>query len=462
MTGKFRVYSLPIVLLLISGNVTIQAQGFKRALTGSKMETVLKRKLAPYVVIKNKRIKIIAVAQGNTTQEVPEILKTKLVTDVQKDTGFVVDEYNPETILKFTVTAFDVEFRQGTYQSGNSTLPYTMVNGNVEVSYQAIEAGTNAPVDSENLIEVFKQDFPPVSSQNTSRFGGWIPNPWGDRPSSIPPSKSEVYNLLLNSVVKQMAVRAAPVEERFSVLLPLGKLDQLSRIAQTQSWQKVLEGAETMKPLEKPEDDAYRVYLIGLANEALAYTQTNNEAVRDFLFKARKAYDDARMKKSGEKEFIEPWTRVDKAVTQYDKIKRQIEEYQKYLASKAAPAPAPNNAGAVPGQPVVQPEVAKTPDKGASSSSEPEVWTNQTVIQLWQSKVSERILLQAIAEATQVKFDTKSPKGLSQLSEAKIPDSVIGAMMEKMSGKKSPPPKPGPKATDPKPKPVVRRPKPKQ
>lgn len=437
MIGKFKIHPFLFVLLLLCGNADIHAQGFKRALTGSKMETMLKRKLAPYVVIKNKRIKIIALAQGNAPQEITEILKTKLVTDVQKDTGFVVDEYNPETILRFTVTAFDVELRPGSYQSGNTTLPYTMVNGNIEVSYQAIEANTNAPVDSENLIDKFKQDFPPLSTQSTSKWGGWIPNPWENRPSSIPPSKSEVQNLLLNSVVKQMAVRAAPIEERFPVLLPLGKLDQLSRIAQTQSWQKVIEGAETMKPLEKPEDDAYRIYLIGLANEALAYSPTNNnEAVRDYLFKARKSYDDARIKKPGEREFIEPWTRVDKAVTQYDKIKRQIEEYQKFLASKAAASSTPKESG---GQPVAPPEGPKAPDPGPAPNPDSEVWTNKKVIQLWQSKVSEKILLMAIGEATQVKFDVKSAKGLSELSEAKIPDSVIAAMMEKMSGKKSMP-----------------------
>lgn len=459
MPRSLKYHSILVATLLLTcTGISTLAQELK-SWTGSKMETVLKRKLAPYVVIKNKRIKIIAVAQGNTPQEVPEILKTKLVTDVQKDTGFVVDEYNPETILRFTVTAFDVEFRQGTYQSGNSTLPYTMVNGNIEVSYQAIEANSNAPVDSENLVDMFKQDFPPTSRQN-SKWGSWIPNPWENRPSSVPPSQSEVRNLLINSVVKQMAVRAAPIEERFNVLLPLGKLKQLSQIAQTQSWQKVLEGAETMKPMEKPEDDSYRIYLIGVANEALAYGQTNNEAVRDYLFKARKAYDEARMKKPKEEEFIEPWTRVDKALTQYDKIKRQSDEYKKYLADKAASSATPPNGDSSTGQPTTPstvPPPAKSSDSGNSANPDSEVWTNQTVIRLWQSKVSEKILIQAIGDAPQVKFDVQSLKGLTELSEAKLTDPVISAMRDRMLGKKSPAQGSGKPATR---KPVTRKPKP--
>lgn len=200
---------------------------------------MLKRKLAPYVTIKDKRIKIIAESQGNAPKEIAEILKTKFRVDVQKDLGYIVDDENPETILVFTVTAFDVEFRPGTRQSGNSVVNYTLVNGNVEVSYQALEAKTNAPLDSENLVDRFNQDFPPSGYSDT----GWLKvnpidkiNPWKDRNMSVPPSQSEVRSLLIQNIVRLMAQRAAPVEERFTVPLPKGKFDQLSRVALTQSW----------------------------------------------------------------------------------------------------------------------------------------------------------------------------------------------------------------------------------
>ncbi len=382
-------------------------------------------------------LKIIAVAQGNTPKEIPEILKTKLITDVQKDTGFVVDENNPETVLKFTVTAFDVEFRSGTRQSGNSTIPFTMVNGNIEVSYQAIESKTNAPVDSENLVDNLKQDYPPSSSDKRG-LGGLLPSFTGILKGSDPnltPSQSEVRNFLVNSIVKQMAQRAAPVEERFTVQLPLGKLEQLSRVAQTQSWGKVREGAETMAPFPKEADDSYRIYLVGLANEAAAYEQTTNDATRDYLFKARTAYDQCRTKNPGEKYFIEPWTRVDKAVTQYDKIKRQAAEYQQYVATKSGRAVTP------PAQPKPVPAQDNNTGRGNSSDGAPavnsggssDVWNNQTILQFWKSGVTEPGLIEYVKMAEKHNFDVASPAALKELIDAKVPPAVIRAMRAKAS-----------------------------
>jgi len=436
MARSLKTFSFVLTAFLMSGTSAALAQGFSKW-SGGKMETVLKRKLAPYVVIKNKRIKIIAIAQGNTPKEVPEILQTKLVTDVQKDTGFIVDENNPETILKFTVTAFDVEFRSGTRQSGNNTIPFTLVNGNIEVSYQAIEAKSNAPVDSENLVDNFKQDYPPSSSDHRGA-GGVLStltgNVFNRSDPSLPPSQSEVRNLLINSIVKQMAQRAAPIEERFTVLLPLDKLEQLSRVAQTQSWGKVREGAENHPKFLKDKDDSYRIYLVGLANEALAYEQTTNDATRDYLFKARTAYDEARTKNPGEKHYIEPWTRVDKAVTQYDKIKRQAEEYRQYLASKGGrPAPTPAPTPAPPPKPV------PTQDKGntgaatsPSAGGNEDVWDNQTVLQFWKSGVAEKDLIEFIKTAPKVNFDVTSKTALKELViDAKVPPGIISAMRQK-------------------------------
>ena len=102
---------------------------------------------------------LLAEAQGNTPKDIAEVLKTKFVADVQKDLGYIVDEANPETILKFTVTTFDAEVRPGTHQSGSNTVPFTLLNDNVEVSYQVLEARSNAPLDSENLVESFKKEY---------------------------------------------------------------------------------------------------------------------------------------------------------------------------------------------------------------------------------------------------------------------------------------------------------------
>jgi hypothetical protein len=424
------------------------AQGFSNML-GGKKEATLKRKLAPYVNIKNKRIKIIAEAQGNTPKDIADVLKTKFVTDVQKDLGYIVDEANPETILKFTVTTFDAEVKQGTRQSGSNTLPFTMVNGNVEVSYQALEAQSNAPLDSENLVETFKKEYSsPVNADSAALrkipILGGIPT---TKSTSSPaaPSQSELRNNLINGIVKQMAQRAALVEENFPVKLPKGKFEELSKVALTQSWGKVLEGAESMEPLPKEKDDSYRHYLIGLANEALAYEQTTSEATRDYLFRARKAYEDAKTKYPGEEEYIQPWTRVDKALAQYEKIKRQAEEYRNYLASKKVESKSPAPVQAAQSNPTPAnstPAGEKTPDQkksdgnpavsGGSGGNEA-VWDNQMVIKLWkQGNVTEQRLVEFVKNAPTHKFDPFSAQGVLELTGAGVPQPVIDAMIQKV------------------------------
>lgn len=449
MSRAFKLLTMIMVIWALCEAPGALAQGFSSML-GGKKEATLKRKLAPYVNIKNKRIKIIAEAQGNTPKDVADVLKTKFVTDVQKDLGYIVDEANPETILKFTVTTFDAEVKQGTRQSGSNTLPFTMVNGNVEVSYQALEAQSNAPLDSENLVETFKKEYSsPVNADSAALrkipILGGIPT---TKSTSSPaaPSQSELRNNLINGIVKQMAQRAALVEENFPVKLPKGKFEDLSKVALTQSWGKVLEGAESMEPLPKEKDDSYRHYLIGLANEALAYEQTTSEATRDYLFRARKAYEDAKTKYPGEEEYIQPWTRVDKALAQYEKIKRQSEEYRNYLASKKveskSPAPVQGaQSNSTPANSI--PAGEKTPDQkksegnpavsGGGSAGNEAVWDNQMVIKLWkQGNVPEQRLVEFVKNAPTHKFDPFSAQGVLELTGAGVPQSVIDAMIQKV------------------------------
>jgi hypothetical protein len=449
MSRAFKLLTVIMIVWTLCEASEALAQGFSNML-GGKKEATLKRKLAPYVVIKNKRIKIIAEAQGNTPKDIAEVLKTKFVTDVQKDLGYIVDEANPETILKFTVTTFDTEIRQGTRQSGSNSLPFTLVNGNVEVSYQALEAQSNAPLDSENLVESFKKEYSsPVSSDSVALrkipILGGIPTTKSTG-SSTAPSQSELRNNLINAIVKQMAQRAAPVEERFPVKLPKGKLEDLSKVALTQSWGKVLEGAESMEPLSKEKDDSYRHYLIGLANEALAYEQTNNDSTRDYLFRARKAYEDARTKNAGEEEYLQPWTRVDKALAQYEKIKRQAEEYRNYLTSKKveSKSPAPVQAAqsdSVPANSIPAGEKSQDQKKsdgnpavsGGGSATNEAVWDNQMVIKLWkQGNLPEQRLVEFVKNAPTHKFDPFSAQGVLELTGAGVPQSVIDAMIQKV------------------------------
>ena len=152
-----KVASLTIALL--TGYVICNSQGFK-PLFANETTMMLKRKLAPYVNINKKRIRIDATTQGHVPPELAEIIKTKFRTELQKDTNFIIDQNNPETILNFAVNNFDDTRERGTRTEGDAYVPYTKISGNIQVSYTAIEAISGAPVDSENLVADLRGVFP--------------------------------------------------------------------------------------------------------------------------------------------------------------------------------------------------------------------------------------------------------------------------------------------------------------
>lgn len=321
-------------------------------------EATLKRLLPASVSLNQKRIKVVALAAVSTkvSEELLTILKTKLITAIQKDNRFVLDERNPETVLKFTVTNYYVEERKiaGTAQ----VPPCTFYTGKIEVSYQAVEVGTEAPIDSENLEHAIIEDEPKKGGINVPLLHK-TSNTCGTEGKG---TANEARDNLVDAIVKQMSKRAAPFEEELTVPVPGGKLEALSALAVSQRWGKLLEEAEKTEPLPKPPDDAYRLYLIGLADEALAYQDardageleknrrgdtTSDKAkqaiaqedqdfkdAQTYLDKAGKAYKDALQAKPGEKEFRTPDARLEQAVKLYETINRHKLEYQEAVAKK--------------------------------------------------------------------------------------------------------------------------------
>jgi len=341
---------------------SLGAQGFG-GLVGIKKakEATLKRMLPATVNLNGKRIKVLAVAaSAKIDPELVTILRTMLVTSIQKDSRFILDERNPETLLKFTITNFYVESRVAAVPGANPPQNCTMWTGKIESSYQALEVGTDAPLDSENLGYAITTEGPKAVS-GASKF-----NPLGTKRGSCGTGAKETPNEardeLADAIVKQMAQRAAPSEEPVIAPLPGGKLEPLSALALSSRWSTLLEQAEKTDPLPKPEDDAYRVYLIALANEALAYQdakdaaelekarrtdQTSDAAKKSiaqeeqyfseaqaYIDKAAKLYKDAIQAKPSEKEFRVPDGRMEEAVRLYATIERHKTEYREAVLKK--------------------------------------------------------------------------------------------------------------------------------
>ena len=105
-----------------------------------------------------------------------------------------------------------------------------------------------------------------------------------------------------------------------SSMLARGKMDEANNLAEKGLWERYLETLETMTPLPKSTEDAYRLYDIGVAYEALAYQSEDKNATQKFLEKAAINYGKAIDANPGEKLFAEPQNRIETAVSHYKRL----------------------------------------------------------------------------------------------------------------------------------------------
>ena len=107
-------------------------------------------------------------------------------------------------------------------------------------------------------------------------------------------------------MVSQLATRLVSTDETVEVNLARGKLDGANKLAESGLWSRNLETLETMTPLPNPKDDAYRLYNVGVANEALGYQSEDRAAAKKFLEQAAINYGKAIDAKPDEQLFLEP------------------------------------------------------------------------------------------------------------------------------------------------------------
>jgi len=343
-----KAFCLAAASLLVLGPIagpTAHAQGF--GMLGKKQVTI-NRLLPPTVNLQGKRIRVEASADAiqKSGDELQALLKTKLTTMIQKDPRFVLNESNPETILKFSVTNFYTE--KWTEKALGKASRDTF-RGKMEVAYQAIDVSTHTALDSENLVEI--AGYAPTTVPFADVFNRSSKNLEAEG------SENGCRDQLVNEIVDSMGKRIAPTDEPFIAQLPGKKLEPLSNLALTNRWGALEEGAEKMDKFPKPEDDSYREYLIALAKEAQAYDLTRefNDSVSgkradisprqaddDFqhaqklLDEAGALYKEIITANPKEKEFRPGDARTEDAIAIYAKIQRYRDENAKALAAQAA------------------------------------------------------------------------------------------------------------------------------
>ncbi|HEX3744844.1 MAG TPA: hypothetical protein VHW09_12970 [Bryobacteraceae bacterium] len=339
--------TLPIALSVLPA--VLLAQGIP---TFKKRTAVIKVLLPPTVNLAHKRIRIDSRVEGKVadSDNLPGLLKTKLVTMIQHDPRFMVDEVKPETVLTFAITNGYIETFTGANSDGSR---YSTYRGKMEVSYQAIDTASKRALDSENLSDGIGYE--------EERRPGLLPNILsGAHTGSLPHSVNETWDRLVDNIVFQMGQRVAPVEQPYDAVLPGKLLDPIATKAINGLWGEVVRDAESYPPFPKPEDDTYRAYLIALGKEAMAYqlAEEANERLqghlpdvtceealaqrhraRTYLYESSQIYKQILQTKTSERVFQDGQMRVSKALTTYDIIERN----QPDCAVEAPPPPPASN-----------------------------------------------------------------------------------------------------------------------
>jgi len=182
-----------------------------------------------------------------------------------------------------------------------------------------------------------------------------------------PPTDAELRTKLLDSAVHQIVVELVNTRETVEVLLAKGKgpIDEGVKEAEAGLWTRALETWEAAPPLPRPVDDAYRLYDVGVADEALGYGAEDLKSSIKFLTEASINYGKAIDANPAEKYFLGPQKRIESALAHYEKLERQKE------TPPPPPPPPPPAAPATTPAPAKKTTTRKAPAKTAPTSTPP-------------------------------------------------------------------------------------------
>jgi hypothetical protein len=446
----------------------------------------LHRKLPPVIQFTGTTFSVKVTSHDPKYADLTGKLKDLLETELLKDNDKLhVDAGSPELVINCIVTNFSVPPPQPftrnevVMQKGKQLqqpVQYNKITGSLELSYQARDPKGRA-LDADNITANYSEDFEAGTNQQAGKsFGSKVADPFKrmagkkTEDSSGPPNPTELRENLIHKAIHEIASRITATNEPVEIMLAQGKLDKVSGNAEHGLWSRYLEELERMPPLPNAKDDAYRLYNIGVAYEALAYQTEDRKAAKGFLQDAAINYGKAVDAKKDEKYFLEPQKRIETAMAYY----RKIEGQQRAVAAANAPAvaePVSPAAGKATGRSTARPAGDKSGSKNATGKNTTDTkgaaqgngastpngssgkapaspaktappvpaLTNAQIIKMAKAGVDDDNIIATIREAKAVEFDL-TPDGQVQLATGGVKGKILAAMRQraKLGSRRSP------------------------
>src|SRR5665213_1943938 len=274
------------------------AQSFGLPLMKSK--TTLQRKLPALVQLPGTTVTIVVTGHSGTSdlvQDFKSMLGSELVKD---DPRLSVEDHGADSTIACVITEFVHPAPTTSQRAGiaNGKAPaqpitYTRVTGMMRVSFQARARG-GGTVGSDNVTAKYDEEFDTSGNKVSGGVLGAMKNgvkriKGGAKSEEMnPPTDSELRTKLIDSAIQQIVTQLVNTREMVEVKLAKGKgaMDQGVKDAEAGLWSRALEEWSAMPPLPKPVDDAYRLYDVGVAYEAMGYAADDDKAAMKFLDQA--------------------------------------------------------------------------------------------------------------------------------------------------------------------------------
>lgn len=251
------------------------------------------------------------------------------------------------------------------------------------------------------------------------------------------PTESGLRDDALAAASRYIVQRLAPTAEVFEVVIPKGSFKELTALAENGHWSLYLQRVQTVPPVKKSPNEAYRQYALGLAHEGLGYNAETPEQTLRYLEQALVHYNRAIQMKPDEEYFLEgydrdefelpifgdlgiktaarhtqaPLDRVRTSMLSYEEIKRFQEEIGGGVLV-AGSKDASQGAG------------------GAPATVSEDALSNAKVIEMHKAGLSDDIIINSIANCREHRLDI-SPDGLIELNRAGVNAKIIRAVQER-------------------------------
>ncbi len=430
MKSRGVLVAAAVAVALVVLTLPVFGQGFGM----DKTKVVLHRKLPALMQLPGDKItvKVVTVHPGDVDEAAD--LQSQLMTELLKnDPQLQEEDGHPQVIVSCQITQFahpapvvTAQVVPGKNMFGKSqpqTQNFTRITGALSATFQ-VKTAAGRTVASDNVAVNYDQQFD-ASGNNTSHgvlgtMSDGLSKLKGkkgtDAQDEYPPTDPELRQKLVTMAVHEMAEQIVNTDEAIEVDLAKGKeaLDQGNKEALQGLWEPALEAYETAAPNPKPEVDAYRLYDIGVADEALAYQATDTKSAMKFLDDAAINYGKAKDGKPNEKYFIEPQQRIETAIAHYRKLEMEKNAPRQTVAENTPPPPAP--------KPVSDPP----PDrKSAHTGGKP--LTNSQVLAMVRAGMDDATVEQTVKNADAVDFDL-TVAARRRLTADGVSAAVIDAM----------------------------------